>query len=149
MEINELNIEQLEMRIAKQSTTTEISRNIYNYELKELEKMKLQRERFLYEGMTKGEYISHLSNNPKVVSLDDYHFRIDGWIISLTIEIDGMRIYFSTDVYQDQSRFDVSITMIDSDRNFTYHSEYPKKHSKILDKIKELAFSLKMIQVDI
>lgn len=116
---------------------------------RELAELKQQRERLLYNGMTRNEYISYLSEHPQDKVFDGFTITIHGWMMHSTVTLDdGTKLTFSTTIYQDQQTFKVSV-LTKNKRYFEYNNEYPAKYAFILDKVKEAAFGLKMIEPDI
>jgi hypothetical protein len=142
-----LTVEMVDQLIAAKRAERDEAMKILRAVEKELAVLKEQRERLLYDGMTKSEFIAYLSANPQEKEFDGFTVIIDGWMMRSTITLeDGTKVTFRTTVYKDDA-FEVAV-LTKNKRHFTYNNEFPIKYAYLLDKVKDAAFSLKVVERD-
>lgn len=116
----------------------------------ELASLKEQRDRFLYDGMSRKEYISSLYENPIKEDIEGFLFRVEGYLITGTLVMDEKRhISFQTTVYKDDTSYSTYVESISEKGSKTVKStlnDFPKKYAKHFKKMKDIAFKFKTVE---
>jgi hypothetical protein len=150
MTVNEVEMGLLDMQIEVKRTERNLKYRDFRVVDTEFNSLLEQRERLLYGGMNRHEYISHLERNPIEQVIDGYPFKIRSYNISAEFDTEeGEHVYFSDTVYKDQRQARMSLTTA-SGRNFIYHEhDCPKTKEKLMSKLIAISISLKMIEPDV
>lgn len=128
--------------------------NSKKFELQQMERsmqvLREQRERILYGGRLKHEFLAHLHETKEKKEVDGFIFVLDDWKVhgqEFTID-DGTTLKSLSSVYTDQQDFKLTVTTFSGHERTYLMWELPKKYKVIGEKMREAAFSLKVVEPD-
>jgi hypothetical protein len=149
--VEETIMEEINRLIDEQIVERDVKWKAYNVANNSLTALRQQRERLLYKGMTQGEYLSYLQENPIIKDVDGIHYEVQGWNIWVTFEVEGeYNLTYNETVYKDKITFKVTVKT-KTGKYFVYnYNDVPKKYEEIINKIQSTIaeHNLKMIEPD-